>query len=88
MLVAALDENAKPFCYNWRKKGGFVNTVAADATSKALIARSNDEHLRLFDVESTTWAKSFLRRIGFCKRATTTSKLKIPELAKGEAKLL
>ena len=65
-----------------------MNTVAADTTSKALTARSNDEHLKLFDLESTTWAKGFLRKIGFCKRATTTSKPEIPELAKREAKLL
>ena len=65
-----------------------MNTVVANATSKALIARSIDEHLKLIDLESTTSAKSLFSRIGFCKRATTNLKPEIPELAKREGKLL
>ena len=65
-----------------------MNTVAANTTAKTLIAWSNDEHLKLIDLDSTKWAKNLFRRIGFCKRAATTSKLEIPELANRNAKLL
>ena len=47
-----------------RKKGGVANTVVAVATAKALIARSNDEHLKLIDLELTTWVKSLFKWMG------------------------
>lgn len=65
-----------------------MNTVVANATAKALIARSNDEHLQLIDLESTTLPKNLFRRIVYGKRAATTSKPEILELAKREGKLL
>ena len=88
LLGAVLDEKVKHFLLQLRKKGSVVNTVVAVATAKALIARSSDEHLKLIDLESTTWAKSLFKQMGFCKRTATTSKPEIPELAKREAKLL
>ena len=88
LLGAVLDEKVKYFLLQLRKKGDVVNTVVAVATAKALITRNSDEHLKLNDLESTTWAKSFFKQMGFCKRAATTSKPKILELAKREAKLL
>lgn len=51
-------------------------------------SKINDEHLKLIDIESTTWVKSLFRRIGFCKCAATTSKPEIPEVTKQEAKIL
>ena len=71
-----------------RKKGAVVNTVAANATAKALVARSNNEYHKLFDLEPTTWTKSLIKRIGICKRVATNLKPEIPELAKREAKFL
>ena len=71
-----------------RRKGGVVNTVVAIATAKALIARSQDEHLKCTDLEPTSRAKSLFKRMGFKKRTCTTSKPEIPELAKKEAKLI
>ena len=44
--------------------------------------------MKLIDLESTTWAKSLFKQMGFCKSTATTSKPEIPELAKREAKLL
>ena len=77
LLGAVLDEKIKHFSLQLRKKGGVVNTVVAVAAAKALIARSSDEHLKLTDLESTTWAKSLFKLMGFCKRAATTSKPEI-----------
>ena len=88
MLGAALGKKVKQFLLKFRKKSDVVNTVVANATAKALIARSNDEHLQLIDLESTTLPKNLLRRIGYGKRAATTSKSEILELAKREGKLL
>ena len=60
----------------------------AVATAEALITGSSDEHLKLLDLESTTLAKTLCKRMGVCKRAASTSKPEIRELAKREAKLL
>ena len=47
LLGSVLDEKVKHFLLKLRKKGGVVNTVVAVATTKALIGRSSDEHLKL-----------------------------------------
>ena len=88
LMLGTLDEKVKNFIYVLRRKGAVVNTVVAVATAKALIARSSDEHLKCLDLESSYWAKSLFRRMGFVKRACTTSKPEIPEQALKEAKLL
>ena len=48
----------------------------------------DDEDLKLIDLESTAWGKSLFKQMGFCKRAATTSRVEIQELAKREAKFL
>ena len=91
LLGAVLDENVKRFSLQQRKKGGVVNTVVAVATTKELkltMISDDDEDLKLIDLESTAWAKSFFQHMGFCKCAATTLKVEIPEFAKGEAKFL
>ena len=40
------------------------------------------------DVESSHWAQSLFRRMGFVRRRATTSKLQIPDGAFKEAKLI
>ena len=71
-----------------RKKGGVVNTVIANATAKALIDKSADEHLKVLDLESSFWAKSLFQRMGFVKRVATTSRPEIPTGARKEAELI
>ena len=87
-MLGCLDEKVQSFLHVLRRKGGVVNTVVAIATVKALITRSEYENLKCLDLDSSFWAKSFFRRIGFKKRTCTTSKPEIPELAKKEAKLI
>ena len=48
----------------------------------------DDEDLKLIDIESTAWAKSLFKHMGFGKGAATSSKAEIPELAGREVKLL
>ena len=81
-MSGTLDPKVQTFLHVVRRKGGVVNTVVAIATAKSLIVRSQDEHLKCIDLESTSWAKSLFKRMGFKKRTCTTSKPEIPELAK------
>ena len=71
-----------------RKKGGVVSTVVANAVAKALIAKSDDVHLKVIDLDSSFWEKSLFQRTGFVKRSCTTGKVEIPEGARKEAELL
>ena len=82
-----MNEKVKTFLRVLERKGGVVNTVVSVATAKALIGRSQDEHLKCLDLDSSYWAKSLFRRMGFTKQTCITSKPEIPELAKKEAKL-
>ena len=88
LLLGKLDETVKKFLIALRKKGGVVNTVVANATAKALISKSDDEHLRVIDLDSSSWAKSLFQRMGFVKRACTTSRPDIPAGARKEAELI
>ena len=88
LLLGKLDETVKNFLIALRKKGGVVNTVVANATAKALISKSDDEHLRLIDLDSSSRAKSLFKRMGFVKRARTTSRPDIPAGARKEAELI
>ena len=87
-MLEALDAKVQTILYVLKGKGGVINTLVAIATAKALIARSQDEHLKCIDLESRSWAKRLFKRTGFKKRTCTTSKPEIPELAKKEAKLI
>ena len=86
-MLETVDEEVCNFLKIVRRKGGVLNSVVTIATAKALIAKSNLEHLKALDLENLLWIKSLFRRIGFVTRAKTTSKPEIPEHAKNEAAL-
>lgn len=56
------------------KKSGIVKNFAAAATAKALIKRSSLEHLKEFNTENSSLAKSLVKQMGFVKRPATTGK--------------
>ena len=61
MIGELLDKQVQEYLCIYRKKGGIVNKVVAVATTKALIERSNLEHLKDLDLENSSWVKAFLR---------------------------
>ena len=85
LMIGKLDKQVQEYLHIYRKTGGIVNKVVAVATAKALIERSNLEHLKDLDLENSSWAKSLFKRMGFVKRAATTGRPDIPEGAKKEA---
>ena len=88
LLLGNLDETVKKFLIALRKKGGVINTVVANATAKALISKSENEHLKAIDLKSSSWAKSLFKRMGFVKRACTTGRPEIPAGTGKEAELM
>ena len=88
LLRKTIDEKVKNFLLALRHKGGVVNTVVALAAAKALIAKSDEEHLKLIQLDETSWPKSLFQKIGFKKRPATTGRPEIPEGARKEAGLI
>ena len=88
LMLAKLDEKVKNFLLALRRKGGVVNTVVAIAAAKALIQKSNEDHLKVIELEKSSWAKSLFQRLGFTKRAATTGRTEIPEGTRKEAALI
>ena len=88
LLRKTIDEKVKNFLLALRHKGGVVNTVVALAAAKALIAKSDEEHLKLIQLDETSWPKSLFQKMGFKKRPATTGRPEIPEGARKEAGLI
>ena len=64
-----------------------ISRSIATSTATALISR-NPGYVGQIDLESSSWAQSLFRRMGFVRRRGTTAKLEIPDGAFKEAQLL
>ena len=64
-----------------------ISRSIATSTAKALISR-NPGYVGEIDLESSSWAQSLFRRLGFVPRRTTTAELEIPDDTFKEAQLL
>ena len=76
------------FLLSLRGTGGLASSAVAISAAKALIARNPQYNLSHIDLDSSHWAQSLFRRMGFKKRMQTTGKVEIPEGARKEAELL
>ena len=68
-------------------RGNVVSRSIATSTAKALIS-CNPGYVGQIDLESSSWAQSLFRRIGFVRRRGTTATLEIPDGVFKEAQLL
>ena len=87
LLGGVLDEKVNSFLRAVRHRGGVVNSTIAIATAKPLIDHGQEDHLKGL-VINQSWAQSFFRRMKFCRRMQTTSKVPIPEKARQEIELI
>ena len=86
LLLGKVDEMLRSYLSATRHRGGLVSRSIAIATAKALIKRNpqfNLDHV-LF---GNSWAKSLFFRMGYVRRAKTTSKVQIPKVVQKEAEL-
>ena len=58
LTLETVDEKVCNFLQIVIRKRGVVNSVVAIATAKALIAKSDTEHLKVLDLENLSWTKS------------------------------
>ena len=68
-------------------RGTVISRSVATATAKALIMKYPDA-VGDIDIESSYWAQSLFRRMNFCRRRKTSSKVDIPEGARKEIEFL
>ena len=68
-------------------RGNVISRSVATSTAKVLIS-CNPGYVGQIDLESSSWAQSLFRRMGFVRRRGTTAKLEIPDGAFKEAQLL
>ena len=66
---------------------GVVNTAVANAVAKALITESNYASLKAIAIDSSFWAKTLFKRIGFVKQASNTGRVEILDDARKETTL-
>ena len=87
LLLGKVDEMLRGYLSATRHRGGLVSRSIAIATAKALIKRNpqfNLDHV----LSGNSWAKSLFFRMGYVRRAKTTSKVQIPEAVQKEAELI
>ena len=86
-LLGEIDEMVQRYILEASNRGSVITRGVAVSTAKALTAK-NLHLIGNVDVESSHWAQSLYRRMGFRRRQATTSKLRIPEGTLKEIKLL
>ena len=84
LLLGSLDEMIQQYLLATRSKGRLISSAIAIA----LIARYPEYNLGHIDLDSSSWAKSLFKRMGFVKRMSTTGKVEIREGAKYKAQLV
>ena len=87
LLLGKVDEMVRSYLSATRHRGGLVSRSIAIATAKALIKRNPQFNLD-HAVFGNSWAKSLFFRMGYVRRAKTTSKVQIPEAVQKEAELI
>ena len=88
LMLGSLDEMVQRYIRAYRSRGGPVNSLIAVSIAKVLITGNPQLNLGHLDLDSSSWAKSLFKRMGFTRRMKTTGKVEIPEGAKQEAELL
>ena len=88
LMLGSLDQKVQNYLRSYRSRGGPISTIVAVTVAKVLISRNPELELQHIDLDSSSWAKSLFKRMGFVRRMKTTGKPEIPPGAKKEAELL
>ena len=82
LMLRDYDQDTSRYIKSLREKGGIVNHTIVIATSKSILFHKNPGLLKEHGGPiclSSTWAESFLRRIGYVKRKATKAARKLPD---------
>ena len=87
-MLRSLNEMVQRYLRAYRSRGGPVNSLIVVSVAKVLIAQNPQLNLGHIDLDSSSWAESLFKIMGFMQRMKTTSKVEIPEETKQKAELL
>ena len=87
LMLGELDEMVQSYIKAVSSRGALVNSSLAKATAKALIQKY-PHTVGNIDIDSSSWAKSLFKRMGFVRRMKTSSKVTIPDGARREIEFL
>ena len=88
LMLGSLEEMVQGYLRAYRSRGGPVNSIIAVSVAKFFIARNPQLNFEHIDLDSSSWAKSLFKRMGFAQSMKTTGKVEIPGGARKEVKLL
>ena len=86
-MLGEIDQMVQTYIKAVSSRGGLVTRTLANAAAKALMARYPN-FVGNIDIDSSSWAKSLFKRMGFVRRMKISSKVSIPEGARKEIELL
>ena len=86
-MLRQLDSRVQTYLIAQSQRDCLINTSIANATARALI-QIFLQAVGNIDLESTAWAPSLFKRMGYVKRRKTSSKLEIPDAARKEIEFL
>ena len=87
LLLGDIDQMVQTYIKSVSSRGGIITSTLANAAAKALMARYPNMIANI-DIDSSSWAKSLFRRMGFVRRMKTSSKVTIPDGARKEIEFL
>ena len=84
LMLGEIDQMVQTYINAVSSRGGLVTRTLANAAAKALMARYPNL-VGNIDVDSSSWAKSLFKRMGFVRRMKASSKVSIPDGARKES---
>ena len=87
LMLGEIDQMVQTYIKVVSSHGGLVTRTLANGAAKALMARYPNL-VGNIDVDSSSWAKSLFKCMGFVRRMKTSSKVSIPDGAKKEIEFL
>ena len=86
-MLGELDSTVQTYLIAQSQRGCVISTNIANATACALIQRFS-QAVENIDLESTAWARSLFKRMGFVKRRKTSPKVEIPDAPRKKTEFL
>lgn len=87
LLLGKFDHMVQTYIEGMSNRGAVITWSIANAAAKALI-RKYPNIIGDINLESSYWAQSLFRRMGFCRRRKTCAKIDLPESARKEIEYL
>ena len=83
LLMGPFDSMVQKYIQSMINRGAVITWAVANAAAKALM-RKYPGMIGNIDIDSSSWAQSLFRRMGYVKRRKTSSKVDIPDAARKE----